>query len=109
MALPLPGAEAGVTSRRGGLVATGGCASEAPHMPQNRYSGLLSYPQCVQRTYIVSSIAQYLDGRKAAAVGREPQTILGEALQVPSQQRHAGFFEKGQSCVFFATSWIRTT
>lgn len=51
------------------VVATGGCASEAPHIPQKRYSGLLSYPQCVQRTYMVSSIAQYLDGRKAAAVG----------------------------------------
>src|SRR5215475_8421922 len=38
-------------------------------MPQKRYSGLLSYPQWVQRTYMVSSIAQYLDGRKAAAVG----------------------------------------
>src|SRR5215469_6664440 len=52
-------------------------------MPQKRYSGLLSYPQWVQRTYMVSSIAQYLDGRKAAAVGSCSALTTGGSGKVP--------------------------
>jgi hypothetical protein len=34
----------------------GGLGREVPHMPQKRYSGLFSYPQCGQRKYKIVGI-----------------------------------------------------
>jgi hypothetical protein len=67
----LAGAGGAAISRIGGLVSVTGCANDPPHIPQKRYSGLLSYPQWIQRTYIVSSISQYSDARKVAGVGKD--------------------------------------